>query len=325
MHIVLLLLKILGILLLCLLLILLFVLIVPFRYQFDLFADETTDLIGHARISWLLHSVLIKADYDDQGLIYSLRVLGFTIASNSPEYLEKEEEKRREKEKKAADREDKEKLKEETLQEGIVEEESKEEILQEGRAEEEPVEETLQEDRVLDGSADRDLQEDGAEEEYGKGISEEEKEKSPRKKQSELSKAVQTIDHLRDRSADVTRKVRSAQEYYDKYHGEALLRKLFELLGKISKHILPRTLSGHMHFGFEDPSYTGYAAGLAASMYPFYGGFLRIEPDFLEECFDADLKGSGLIRQSYLVFLVIWLLLDSDVRRFGFNVLKKKL
>ena len=95
MHIVLLILKILGILLLVLLglllLVLLAVLFVPVRYQLQGMWKE--DKWASVKVSWLLSVISFKGAYEmEKGLTGSLRVLWFKLWTMGDESAEKIEE-----------------------------------------------------------------------------------------------------------------------------------------------------------------------------------------------------------------------------------------
>ena len=110
MHIVLLILKILGILLLVLLglllLVLLAVLFVPVRYQLQGMWKE--DKWASVKVSWLLSVISFKGAYEmEKGLTGSLRVLWFklwTMGDESAEKIEEAEETAEKTVKKAAEK-----------------------------------------------------------------------------------------------------------------------------------------------------------------------------------------------------------------------------
>lgn len=92
-EIILLILKIIGIIALSiiglLILILLLVLFVPIRYQINSTNEVNGDIEVHGRISWLLHMIHIRMDYEKE-LTYYVRLFGFKIY---PPKEKKEEEK----------------------------------------------------------------------------------------------------------------------------------------------------------------------------------------------------------------------------------------
>lgn len=81
------------------------------------------------------------------------------------------------------------------------------------------------------------------------------------------------------------------------------------------RHIKPRKLKGNIYFGFEDPSSTGCVLGLLSMLYPIYEDKLMLYPDFEKQIFQGDLSFSGRIRVSVLLYLIVPLIFDKDIRR----------
>lgn len=87
--------------------------------------------------------------------------------------------------------------------------------------------------------------------------------------------------------------------------------ELFRLLRKLA----PERLSGKLTFGFSDPSLTGRALAALAMLYPFIGKHTEITPDFEHAVLDGKLKARGRIFLIYPAAAAIRLLLSRDVRR----------
>ncbi len=58
-----------------------------------------------------------------------------------------------------------------------------------------------------------------------------------------------------------------------------------------------------LKLGFEDPAYTGMAAGLISCIFSHHGGILQYTPDFSGENFEVDLYFKGVIIPIVLVFI----------------------
>lgn len=91
--------------------------------------------------------------------------------------------------------------------------------------------------------------------------------------------------------------------------------KVKRTLFKTVRHIFPQKFSGWIHFGMEDPEQTGKVLGAAAVLYPVYHGRLDIRPDFERQIFEAKVCFSGRIRLVTLVILGLGLVMDKDLRR----------
>lgn len=100
-HIILLILKIIGIALAVLvgliLLIVLLLLFVPFRYKGSAGYPDTR---ASATLTWLLHLLRVSIDYNESNMIMVVRFFGFKLLSTDPEDIKKKEEKERKKQEK---------------------------------------------------------------------------------------------------------------------------------------------------------------------------------------------------------------------------------
>lgn len=82
-------------------------------------------------------------------------------------------------------------------------------------------------------------------------------------------------------------------------------------------HILPRRMTGRIHFGFEDPSKTGKTLAYFSMLYPFTKENLVIEPEFETEelILEGDIAFRGRIRLGYLVYVALSVVLNKNIRR----------
>ena len=357
------LLKTIGIILLILLILILLILLVPIRYQARVDAPELKIPIIKARVSWFLRIIMICITYIDETLTYEVKLFGFIIKSNSPEYLAEQEDKKKQKEEKEKTSEDQPGPEEKTDTEEKTGPEEKADAEGEASQEEKtgPEEEAGSEDQLGPEKEPELEEESGSEDKTGpegtleaetagqsnteelseedilakQAIHDEAQEKDtskeiqsyqeePEEKQNPIEKGIEALEKGSDAIESLCETIQEAEDLYDKLHGEALIRKAIKLLEKLLRHILPRKISGYMKFGFDDPALTGYATGFAATLYPVYGTNFTIEPDFYEVCFKADCEGSGRIQLMYLLYLVIWLLIDKDVRRLIRYILKRR-
>lgn len=123
-HVLLLLLKILGILLLLLIGLFLLVLFTPIRYSFELEREEQTEPKFAVRVTWLFWIFYFKTSYIEKVFDYRVRILGHQIAGNQPEFLKKQKERQKRKAEKEKARREREKNKEEKDRKKTVEEKS---------------------------------------------------------------------------------------------------------------------------------------------------------------------------------------------------------
>lgn len=315
-HILVILLKILGCILLFLLALLLLILFTPFRYQFELKKEVETPLWGQARITWFLRAVVFSVAYINQALEYRLKIFGFQVLGNDPEFLEAKEEKWKRKAKKEAEKSKKKAgsdLKEkEELSAASLEEEAtpKEEAQKEEVPEEKAPEEATPEREVPKEKA---RKEEAPEKEVLKEKASSNKSEGGSGDGKKTRKGLSDINPGR-KLTGAMEKLKGLRSSYEEYHMGPVISRLWQAVRKLLSHILPRKLKGWMRFGFDDPAVTGYVTAFAASFYTLYGKRFRLQPDFQEKCFEADCLGKGLVRPVFLLYLIVWLLLDKNIR-----------
>ena len=110
-HVLLLLLKILGILLLLIIGLFLLVLLTPIRYSFELEKEEQVEPKFVVRVTWLFWLFYFKTSYIEKAFDYRVRILGHQIAGNQPQFLERQKERQKRKAEKEKAREERERNK----------------------------------------------------------------------------------------------------------------------------------------------------------------------------------------------------------------------
>ena len=84
-------------------------------------------------------------------------------------------------------------------------------------------------------------------------------------------------------------------------------KEAFDFLKKealvLLKHIRPRRIKGYVHFGFDDPSYTGNLLGLIYMILRGSPKEFRINPDFENKVFDGEIHAKGIV-QCYLLLII---------------------
>ena len=97
-------------------------------------------------------------------------------------------------------------------------------------------------------------------------------------------------------------KIKNKIDYWKNLLTSDPMKEAMEFLWKKTKgllhHILPRRMTGRIHFGFEDPSKTGKTLAYFSMLYPFTKENLVIEPEFETEelILEGDIAFRGRIR-----------------------------
>ncbi|MDO4621669.1 MAG: hypothetical protein Q4B22_01830 [Eubacteriales bacterium] len=123
------------------------------------------------------------------------------------------------------------------------------------------------------------------------------------------------------RAADAYRGFRRKADPWIEYLRTESFRRLknriFRVLGRMLKHILPRKTEGWLLFGFEDPALTGELLGYmyAANLLMPKGWKVREEAVFDKQEIACDLMIRGHVFLGYLLLQILGLLLNRDTFR----------
>ena len=116
-----------------------------------------------------------------------------------------------------------------------------------------------------------------------------------------------TVKRICDK-IDKIRKVLESERF-------ARLKALFLYHGKRTfLHIRPRKVRGHVKMGTEDPYITGQLLAVAGIFFPLYGEHITIEPYFDTNILEGNLFIKGRIYGGFFAHMAWKLFLDSDIR-----------
>lgn len=288
MHIVILVLKIIGIVLLCILglvlLILAALLFVPFRYEADISGDlQEKALNGKAYVRWLLRIVSFKTDIlSPKDIRYTLRIFGIPFKrgsfgggeekSNASETSEEAKEDAKDTAKPETE------AKPETAAESASQETSEETVTfseEQGEASEETGTETSEEQAA---------EESESEEEKKPGIRKRIEDKIDQLK----ARASSLLDSVKALFELLKRKKGLLAKYIRKKSTKRALKTAWVNVKWLLLHIAPKKYSGELSFGLKDPSLTGGICALISPVYVQIADKLQMYPDF-----EGELKVGG--------------------------------
>ena len=289
-HILLLLLKIIGIVLLVILGILVLALcvvfFVPLRYQGNASAEGSLESIkARFKFSWLFHLFSGYWIYEEQKLEWQVRILWKKLNHGD----EKDDE-------------------EENCDKDAVEEkskgdsESKDEKSGEtelGRAESENTDSGNSESNV--DKKTRTLKTSASK-------------KEKQKKINFIEKIKYTIQNFCDKIKLLIQKKEDLENFLkDEIHRSAWTRLKTEVF-RMLRFLKPKKLQLNLHFGFEDPSVTGKTLAALSMLYPFYGDHVQIVPEFEKTIFEGDAYIKGKIHGFYAFRLAWSLFFDKNIQ-----------
>jgi len=305
--VILLILRTIGIVLLWILaiavILLLLVLLVPVPYKASGFYNETYQI--KAIVSWLLHLVHFRVDFDKAGLTYKLRIAGIPLLTE-----------------KGRSRKQSRKHKQHRH---TTETDSREESA---------AEDSQPEFMESDEEPDSGWQEyfETAENPEGTGTAE-----IPDKKKRNVTGGLK--DFFRRVSAflksfpDRMRRFRKSLEHagakirhlwnekekWEAFFASETFHRAFESAKKygliLLKRIRPRKIEVTVHYGFEDPSATGKAFGVFSVIRTYLPGTYNVTPDFNEKCLEGDFLLSGRIILIQMIPPLWHLYRDKNIRR----------
>ncbi len=348
MHVILTILKIIGIILLVLLAILLTVflllLFVPMRYR--LHVRKQKDLLEiDGRMTWLLH--LIRADLTVKQMHGKavIRAAGFKLKTLY--FLKKEEDT----DSTTAESTAPNVASEETASESEVPKPASEETIADSTASKAASEETIAdstapkaaaEEPTSKNTAPKAASEEPASENTAPKAASGKKTADNTKSKTKpgllgrmmnliariLNKVLGLILQIPQLPAEVYDKIDSIQDQLCRKY-DALQKKADPFLSIEAEHMLgkgirylrylirgyaPRKITGYIRFGTGSPDLTGELTGLLYVLLPEAGTGYDIEPDFYELVLDTDTLATGQIRAYRLIWVGIRLILDKEFR-----------
>ena len=117
------------------------------------------------------------------------------------------------------------------------------------------------------------------------------------------SKIMDGLEKLENFFTKLREKKEAVLAFYYEEHNHQWFAAFWHRLKKLLLRILPRADRLYLHFGFEDPATTGQVLGGLSILYPICGEKMELCPEFNEEVLEGEVKVHGCIR---LVTLVVF-------------------
>lgn len=134
------------------------------------------------------------------------------------------------------------------------------------------------------------------------------------KHQTILQKIKYTFQKICDKIKVLFRKKEKLEEFIsDTIHRSAFAR-IWQEIVRLGRFLRPKKMKMNVHFGFEDPYHTGRVLALLSMLYPFYGEYISVDPDFEEQILEGDLFIKGHIHGIYAVIIAWNLFFDKNIR-----------
>lgn len=302
-------LKIIGIILLVLIGLILLaaavILLVPIRYHGE-GAREEKILSGSVKLTWLLHMISASASLSEDGTKIRVCLFGKTIypKTKKPPKQSKAKKMPKQEAPKKSEKSEKPKQQSDTVSKEVA-------TIYEPQK---PIPELPKKEKKVVYEAPE-----------AEKKQQSQKEKSARpdvksKFEAIKQKLLAVKEKFIDSKAGI-QKVKNKIDYWKNLLTSDPVKEAVGFLWKKTKgllhHILPRRMTGRIHFGFEDPSKTGKTLAYFSMLYPFTKENLVIEPEFETEelILEGDIAFRGRIRLGYLVYVALSVVLNKNIRR----------
>lgn len=119
------------------------------------------------------------------------------------------------------------------------------------------------------------------------------------------SKIMDGLEKLENFFTKLREKKEAFLAFYNETHNHQWFIAFWHRLKKLLFRILPRADRLYLHFGFEDPATTGQVLGGLSILYPICGEKMELCPEFNEEILEGEVKCHGRIRPVSLVIFAV--------------------
>lgn len=319
-HILLLILKIIGILILVvlgfLLTLFLLVLFVPIRYRIDGEKESQSNLKGKVRLNWLMHILSIHILVDEE-ISADIKIFGISVFSrkNNGDLKSKKKVLKHKKRKKNTNYSNRKKKEAgvETRYKNPKDESTV--FVQESKTEEKEVQtEELKEIVPVD-----------TKEKKKKNIFYKIREKmiwfwsKVKKIYNQILSFLQSLKYHWTEWLD--KKEIFFQAWHNKENQRGI-RLVWESTKSLLQHITPKKWTGYIHFGMDNPESTGKILGLIGIFGGIIGILPEIQPDFEKKIFEGKVMLKGRIYSFYLIQLLIRIWKKKEVHKLIDNIKK---
>lgn len=348
-HIILLILKIIGIIIAILLGVVLLgltaVLFVPVRYRIEVSRKEgAMPVLVRAKVTWLLHLLNVKVRYPAEPKpIVRARIACFTVF-RYPGKKKKEDTAAKESPEKKEDkatRDTSEKRKKDTATQNAAEKkkEKTNTVVQKEFGKTEPKAETkkpLLEEQTAENATGSLKKEATAEPEKTMQSDTKTSPKKSRVKQiwealkglfQKLKKALENIQYTITKVCDKIRKISDNIQYYKEVIASDTFQQSYatckEQLGYLLRKIKPDTFRAELIIGTDDPATTAQILAVHGMLYPLLGNCIALQGDFEQQRIEGQVLLRGKIRVFTFLRVFIKIYFNKEIKKL-IRLLKKE-
>ena len=145
--------------------------------------------------------------------------------------------------------------------------------------------------------------------------------KNPQRKQSFSERVEKYIKRIKYTFQSFCDKIRALKKKKDRIkafvenetHRKAFVRATGELK-RFFRFIRPKKMNFHIEFGCKNPEYTGYILAGISMIYPLIGEYTELQPDFERRVLKGKASIEGRFRIIYVLIIAWNLICDKNVR-----------
>lgn len=127
---------------------------------------------------------------------------------------------------------------------------------------------------------------------------------------------------FRTRLAEMAESLRQKKEKLGRWRAylrseevKATVRLLWRQTKRLFRHLRPQKVRIRGRFGFGDPALTGQATGLMSLLPVFYQKELSLQPEFREACLEGEFFLKGRVRAATLLLLALKIWFNKDFQK----------
>ncbi|MCR4845547.1 MAG: DUF2953 domain-containing protein [Eubacterium sp.] len=130
-----------------------------------------------------------------------------------------------------------------------------------------------------------------------------------------LEKIGIKMDKLSKKYDEIAKKIDHIEQFIEKPFVQKTFKRAFKIIKRLFGTIKPKKSKGYLRFGLSSAASTGEMLGRLARIYPLYGRWLEIEPDFYHKVIEGNVDIKGRIYLFRIVGPALRLLISRDFWR----------
>ena len=130
-----------------------------------------------------------------------------------------------------------------------------------------------------------------------------------------LEKIGTKMDDLSQKYDKIVKKIDHVEQFLEKPFVQKTFKRVLKIIKRLFGTIKPKKSKGYLRLGLSSAASTGEMLGRLARIYPLYGRWLEIEPDFYHKVIEGNVDIKGRIYLFRIVGPALRLLISRDFWR----------